>query len=530
MVDNGIVGANGWTTNWKCLHEPFFSQIGLALNDSNYTHNLMECLNRERDYAVQADGRVLSRWHNGDDDQMPGTYNYKTGYYEACWGYTVDSQTGYIINVAELFNLLGDLEWLQSHKETCEKALDWLIRRDSNDNGIFEMMNWSVAEQKASDWLDIVWASFENAFVNAQMYEALNLWAECESLLGDSGKSDYYLKLAARLKTQFNKSVDEGGFWSEKKKQYVYWRDNDGSTHGDNLVTPVNFAAIAFGLCDNPTRKAVILNEIEKRMKAEKLFHWPLCFDSYKREEVSERNWPFPTYENGDIFPTWGYLGVRAYAGHDRNLALGYINNLLQQYRKDGLSYQRYSRVEQEGRGSDILAGICTSITALYSDIYGIRPKWNRLGLEPHMTHALNGTAFTYNLREVDYKLQLSVGDYRIKTDDFSVECDAPFGVSMSENVLTYFHENKENLILTVECATASQPIHMIVRKKSGCELAWSIPSAGDYAFTLKGLRPDTGYKVRLNGKSRTVKASGDGALSISEKCSGPVSVEIRKK
>ena len=100
----------------------------------------------------------------------------------------------------------------------------------------------------------------------------------------------------------------------------------------------------------------------------------------------------------------------------------------------------------------------------------------------------------------------------------------------MSENVLTYFHENKENLILTVECATASLPIHMIVRKKSGCELAWSIPSAGDYAFTLKGLRPDTGYKVRLNGKSRTMKASGEGTLSVSEKCSGPVSVEIREK
>ena len=102
------------------------------------------------------------------------------------------------------------------------------------------------------------------------MYEALNLWAECESLLGDSGKSDFYLKLAARLKTQFNKSVDEGGFWSDKKKQYVYWRDNDGSIHGDNLVTPVNFAAIAFGLCDNPTRKAVILNEIEKKNEGRK--------------------------------------------------------------------------------------------------------------------------------------------------------------------------------------------------------------------------------------------------------------------
>ncbi len=35
VVDNNIVGGNGWLTNWKCLHEPFFAQIGLALNDPN---------------------------------------------------------------------------------------------------------------------------------------------------------------------------------------------------------------------------------------------------------------------------------------------------------------------------------------------------------------------------------------------------------------------------------------------------------------------------------------------------------------
>ncbi len=31
VVDNNIIGANGWLTNWKCLHEPFFAQIGMAL-------------------------------------------------------------------------------------------------------------------------------------------------------------------------------------------------------------------------------------------------------------------------------------------------------------------------------------------------------------------------------------------------------------------------------------------------------------------------------------------------------------------
>lgn len=223
--------------------------------------------------------------------------------------------------------------------------------------------------------------------------------------MGDTEKAAYYAAIAARLKESFNKPIDEGGFWSPEKKQYVYWRDKDGSVHGDNLVTPVNFAIIAFNLCDDKKRIAQILDQIEKRTMAENLFHWPLCIDSFKREEVQAGNWPFPRYENGDIFPTWGYLGVRAYANYDKTIALKYIRKLLEQYNKDGLSFQRYSRETQLGLGSDILAGICTSITGLYRDIYGIRPKWNRMGLEPNMVKMLNGTAFNYTLRNTEYQV-----------------------------------------------------------------------------------------------------------------------------
>src|SRR5690606_16612583 len=134
---------------------------------------------------------------------------------------------------AELFQQTGDLDWLRGHKVSVERALDWLIRRDSNGNGIFEMVNNNVAEGKASDWIDIVWAGFENAFVNAQMYESLRLWAECERILGDDGKAAHYFDIAERLKEAFNKDVDDGGFWSPDKKQYVYWRDQDGTVRGD---------------------------------------------------------------------------------------------------------------------------------------------------------------------------------------------------------------------------------------------------------------------------------------------------------
>ena len=527
VVDNNIIGANGWLTNWKCLHEPFFAQIGMAVNDQNYTNNMSATLDQERDQAMLSDGRVLSRWHNAAGDEIPGTYNSKTGYYEAMWGYTIDSQTGYVINTSEQFDLTGNVDWLRSHQLSVEKALDWLIKRDSNNNGIFEMMNDGIADKKASDWLDIVWASFENSFVNAQMYEALTLWSKCEKVLGNQQKSDHYSAIASRLKTAFNKPVEEGGFWSAAKQQYVYWRDKDGSVHGDNLVTPVNFAAIAFGICDDPKRIAMILDQIEQRSKAENLFHWPLCFDSFKREEVSEGNWPFPKYENGDIFPTWGYLGVRAYAKYDKAIALKYINNLLDQYKKDGLSSQRYSRTTQLGLGDDILAGISTSITALYRDIYGIRPKWNRMGLEPNMSSTLNGTKFSYTNRSTVYNLELGVNDYLMSTKGFSIKSKESFGANKTGNTLTYYPHNDDVMLLQINAAT-NRRIDMEINSWDTNAYSWTITSPDKYQFTLKGLSPGKKYEIAVNGVLKSFTSGSDGSFSISHSCKSATKFVVR--
>lgn len=529
VVDNRIVGANGWITNWKCLHEPFFAQIGLALNDKNYTDNLSATLDQERDLAMQGDGRVLSRWHDVPGDEIPGTYHHGTGYYEAIWGYTVDSQTGYVINTAEQFQQTGDLAWLRSHKESCERALDWLIRRDTNGNGIFEMVNNNVTEQKASDWIDIVWASFENAFVNAQLYEALNQWAECEQVLMDSGKAAHYRTVADKLKEAFNKTVDEGGFWAPEKKQYVYWRDNNGTVHGENLVTPVNFAAIAFGLCDDKQRIATILKNIEQRTSEENLFHWPLCFDSFKREEVHDNNWPFPRYENGDIFPTWGYLGIRSYVQFDKNLALKYIRSILAQYRKDGLSSQRYSRIDQRGLGTDILAGIATTVTALYSDIYGIRPNWNRMGLEPHLVPELNGTQFTYTLRDTLYELSLSVDDYQLRTQEFSVRSNQAFGVGRSGAHVVYYPENKGTTRLVVHAKQGDFTDLQVTQWNAG-QHQWTVNGNGQKRFTIYGLAPGARYEVEVNGKRRTAMVVSDGSLTIKADVAGPATFTLQLK
>ncbi|WP_449435490.1 hypothetical protein [Pedobacter steynii] len=339
--------------------------------------------------------------------------------------------------------------------------------------------------------------------------------------MGSQQKSDYYSAIASRLKIAFNKPIEEGGFWSATKQQYVYWRDKDGSVHGDNLVTPVNFAAIAFGICDDPKRIAMILNQIEERSKAENLFHWPLCFDSFKREEVSDGNWPFPKYENGDIFPTWGYLGVRAYTKYDKAIALKYINNLLDQYKKDGLSSQRYSRTTQLGLGDDILAGISTSVTALYRDIYGIRPKWNRMGLEPNMSTTLNGTKFNYTNRNTIYNLELSVNDYLMSTPGFSIKSEESFGANKTGNVLTYYPHNDDVMLLKINAAT-NRSINMEINSWDTNGYSWTIASADKYQFIVKGLVPDKGYRLSINGVIRNIRSKGDGSFSVEHVCKLP--------
>lgn len=520
VVDNNIVGGNGWLTNWKCLHEPFFARIALALDDSNYTHNLAATLDQERDQAMTPDGRVLSRWHGDPGDEMPGTYDTSTGYYEAQWGYTMDSQTGYVINVCELFNLTGKLSWLRGHQRTCEKALDWVIRRDANHNGLFEMVNQNIREKKCSDWIDIVWAGYENAFINAQMYGALMEWAACERLLGDQQAADHYSRVAARLKNAFNKPVEQGGFWLAAKKQYVYWRDDDGSVHGDNLVTPVNLMAVAFGICDDQQRINQLIGQIEQRTSAEKLFHWPLCFDSFKRDEVDANNWPFPRYENGDIFPSWGYLGIMAYVKYNKKLALKYIMNLLNQYKKDGLSSQRYSRITGKGLGNDILAGICTGITALYTDIYGIRPGWNRLVLAPHLTKGLNGTRFHYLLRDTLYDIRLDANRYRVATPFYSVTCGHEFGVSGKPGEIHFFPGSQDTTALTIRWE-GSDRVDATVKQWDEHAVVWKVNVSGTYTFTFRGLPPGRKYLVSMKGSRQTITSGDEGRLVIRQSCTG---------
>jgi hypothetical protein len=523
VIDQHILGANGWRTGYTCLHEQWFSQMGIALDDPDYLANCAATFDFERDHAIEASGRVKSRWCYDAGDAMPGTYD-TNGYYEAQWGYLLDSQPCYAICVAELFDQTGDQAWLRGQKSACERVLGYLLRRDEDGDGLVEMMTDSHTQQRGSDWIDIIWAAHENALVNAELYYALTLWAEAEEVLGDTAQAAEYRQRAAKLKASYNKTTAEGGFWDPQNQWYVYWRDKDGSIHGNNFVTPVNLAAIGYGLCDDAGRREAILGRMEEEMRKENLFFWPLNFFPYQRDEGKAGNFPFPNYENGDIFLSWGELAVRAYAKSQPGIAVKYIKNVLEKYEEDGLSFQRYLRNSQRGAGEDILAGNCMTVVGLYRDVYGIQPKHNRLYLEPHLTPDLNGTRLHYNLRNQSYVLDLSTSGSRMTVEDFAVQDAEPFALKVQGDTAEFFPGSRNAPALSVTRSRRA-PVEISID-------AWSASLTGTRKWgeacaehgvavqhMVSDLQPLAVYSLLCNGRTvGSFEADGAGRIAFSRK------------
>jgi hypothetical protein len=513
-------GGNSWHTPYGpiCLHEQYIAQMGLGINDENYLKGYQECLDYYRDNAIKADGRVWPRWAYSNEDAMPQVFTDK-GFYEAQWGYLLDSNPDFVTNVVELYDQTGDVNWLKTQQTACEKALDWIMNRDSNGNGLVEMMTDSHKQKRGSDWIDIIWAAYENAFVNAKLYHALVLWADVEKQLGNTTKADYYNQFADKLKTSFNKSTTEGGFWDADKKCYIHWRDKDGSIHGTNMVTPVNFMAIAYGICDDASRSATILDAIEKQMQKENLFFWPLCMTTYAEGEGNDWQFPFPNYENGDIFLSWGAVAVKAYASSHPELALKYVKNVLAQYAKDGLAFQRYGRAKQDGLGDDILSGNSLSVVGLYQAIYGINPRYNRLYLNPHITSDLAGTRVNYNYRKQKLFIDLHVGRYSVSNGQYKVTSPTDFGFFSSDGELSYFNSNADRPSLNITTAAGG---HLEIDLQHwGVEQVSFVQSSNDASsskvhYQMNDLKPNSDYIVAINKKVVTETKSNDkGTLSF---------------
>lgn len=534
VIDKKHFGGNSWHTPYGpiCLHEQYIAQMGLGINDSNYLKGYRDCLDFYRDNAITDSGRVWPRWAYSNEDAMPEKFTGK-GFYEAQWGYLLDANPDFVSNVADLYDMNGDLDWVKTQQQACEKALDWILKRDSNDNGLVEMMTDNHTQKRGSDWIDIIWASYENAFVNAKLYHALILWADIEKQLGNTAKEQYYRQFASKLKTNFNKATSNGGFWDDEKKCYIHWRDKDGSIHGNNMVTPVNFMAIAYSICNDSARTKTILDDIETQMEKEQLFFWPLCMYSYNPGEGNDWQFPFANYENGDIFLSWGSVAVKAYAAYKPELAVKYVKNVLAQYAKDGLAFQRYGRAKQDGLGDDILSGNSLSVVGLYQSVYGINPLYNRFYLDPHITPELSGTRLKYNYRNKQLLIGLDTNNYAVSDDVFKIISKTKFGFYHAGNTLSYFNGDNDTVSLQLS-TTTKQKLTIAIQSWTPDEMTWTQSvedkSSGQVNYCLNGLEPNSGYIISINNKViKKLQSGTSGSIMFDDNTAKASSIVVRK-
>ena len=149
VIDAKHFGGNSWHTPYGpiCLHEQYIAQLGLGINDPHYLNGYKQCLDFYRDNAIKPNGRVWPRWAYTNEDAMKGQFTDK-GFYEAQWGYLMDSNPDYVTNVSELYEQTGDKTWVKKQQAACEKALEFLLKRDTNGNHLVEMMNDNHTEKE----------------------------------------------------------------------------------------------------------------------------------------------------------------------------------------------------------------------------------------------------------------------------------------------------------------------------------------------------------------------------------------------
>src|SRR6185312_4779300 len=253
------------------------------------------------------------------------------------------------------------------------------------------------------------------------------------------------------------------------------------------------------------------------------LFFWPISMFPYKTDEGKEYQFPFPYYENGDIFLSWGSVAMQAYASWKPELALYYIKNILKQDSIDGLAFQRYSRKDQSGQGDDILSGNSLPIVGLYQSVYGFNPLYNRFYLNPHITSEISGSRLFYNYRGERLTIGLDTNLYSVSNKRFMISSKDDFGVFSVGDTVMYFY--KDNSVFSIKAiANHTSHLNLNIIDCNSKEIVWEQTSP-NASFTVKyavtNLLPGRSYSIYGDGiLLRKSKSDGKGNLMLNQSIS----------
>ncbi|MDR3235692.1 MAG: hypothetical protein LBT48_03065 [Prevotellaceae bacterium] len=204
----------------------------------------------------------------------------------------LDINAFFILRAIRYYNYHHDREALAAWWQPLKKAMDWLITRDTDGDGLpVQVSFWG-------DWKDVLGVQGRkySPFSGMVYLAALNRMAALSSEMNDHEAAQKYRKAYDKGYAFLNKPTDEGGLWNGN---YYCQRWNDGSVNTHLLQDQM----------------IGVLYDVVPRDRAEKITH-ALNTQSLTAYGIAETTPYYPsewgyksaTYHNGGVWPWLSFM------------------------------------------------------------------------------------------------------------------------------------------------------------------------------------------------------------------------------
>ena len=200
---------------------------------------------------MESVGHTLDWWlekRMTESGEVPGYWNLND---------FLDANPSLLISAWDYFEVTKDRHWLADRIARLEKAADFLISRDVDNDGVLEAVQSGnagtlVQPARSCSGYDAINCGYKDAYCNALAYRAFRCLAELEGRLDRPEAQRRYAERADRLKAGFYQAL-----WNAQSGVIGGWRSKDGKLH-DYIAPFVNGLAIEYGLVDRKTAGEIL--------------------------------------------------------------------------------------------------------------------------------------------------------------------------------------------------------------------------------------------------------------------------------
>ncbi|MHA1819743.1 MAG: hypothetical protein ACTSVC_04670 [Promethearchaeota archaeon] len=337
LVKSEFVGIWGWNS-WCGIHTfPILTDgkiydIYKNTVDVGFTH-------REEGTGLLPHA-VLHKIDNNGVIEFAGEPTYKC--YDGVHGedYNIDNILCWAKMAMEYFLATGDFDWFNAEKmRVISMTIDFFL-----DNYRDKFNPELIYTGIEGDWTECTNWTLDNSNASVNMLRTLELFIECEKLFtfkNSFSATHYdYQDVFDRMLLNFNKPVEEGGFWHDDLGFYVHGNDGKGGhIEGDKYFeSTVNYFALLWGYAPKKYANRIFeyLNTKGKEVENPPNVALPVLTNYMPRTNARRKRYGYDV-TNGDI---WTVLGAHATAARLKygfiDIGTGMYKKLLQYGKESG--------------------------------------------------------------------------------------------------------------------------------------------------------------------------------------------------